>query len=203
MDAARGSKPFAPVLAAAGGTGGHLFPAEALAAALDKRGIPVHLVTDRRAARFGGAFADDRIHVVTSATFHSRNPIAMAQTFATLATGFNQARKLIRRLKPLAVIGFGGYPTLPPVMAAVWCRVPSLVHDSNAVIGRANRLLAPRVTAIATTFPDVFSDAPVLAAKATLTGNPLRPAVIAAASVPYPAPSEPLRLLVTGGSQGA
>ena len=103
----------------------------------------------------------------------------------------------------MAVIGFGGYPTLPPVMAAVWCRVPSLVHDSNAVIGRANRLLAPRVTAIATTFPDVFADAPVLAAKATLTGNPLRPAVIAAASVPYPAPSEPLRLLVTGGSQGA
>jgi len=203
MDAARGSKPFAPVLAAAGGTGGHLFPAEALAAALEKRGIPVHLVTDRRAARFGGAFADDKVHVVASATFHSRNPIAVAQTLATLGSGFNQARKLIRRLKPLAVIGFGGYPTLPPVMAAVWCRVPSLVHDSNAVIGRANRLLAPRVTAIATTFPDVFSDAPALAAKTTLTGNPLRPTVIAAAAAPYPAPGEPLRLLVTGGSQGA
>src|SRR5580692_3407139 len=203
MDAARGSKPFAPVLAAAGGTGGHLFPAEALAAALEKRGIPVHLVTDRRAARFGGAFADDRVHVVASATFHSRNPIAVAQTLATLGSGFNQARKLIRRLKPLAVIGFGGYPTLPPVMAAVWCRVPSLVHDSNAVIGRANRLLAPRVTAIATTFPDVFSDAPALAAKTTLTGNPLRPTVIAAAAAPYPAPGDPLRLLVVGGSQGA
>ncbi len=199
MDAARS----APVLVAAGGTGGHLFPAEALAAALDKRGIPVHLVTDRRAARFGGAFADDRVHVVASATFQSRNPIAVAKTLTTLATGFHHARKLIRRLKPLAVIGFGGYPTLPPVMAAVWCRVPSLVHDSNAVIGRANRLLAPRVTAIATTFPDVFADAPALAAKATLTGNPLRPAVIAAASVPYPTPGEPLRLLVTGGSQGA
>src|SRR3984885_14524733 len=127
MDAARGSKPFAPVLAAAGGTGGHLFPAEAL----EKRGIPVHLVTDRRAARFGGAFADDRVHVVASATFHSRNPIAVAQTLATLATGFNQARKLIRRLKPLADIGFGGLRTIPPVTAAVWCRVPSLVHDSN------------------------------------------------------------------------
>jgi UDP-N-acetylglucosamine--N-acetylmuramyl-(pentapeptide) pyrophosphoryl-undecaprenol N-acetylglucosamine transferase len=88
-------------------------------------------------------------------------------------------------------------------MAAVWCRVPSLIHDSNAVIGRANRLLAPRVTAIATTFPDMFANAPALAAKATITGNPLRPAVLAAAAAPYPALADPLRLLVTGGSQGA
>jgi len=199
MDAAR----LAPVLVAAGGTGGHLFPAEALTAALGKRGIATHLVTDRRAARFGGAFADEVVHIVASATFQSRNPIAMAKTLATLALGFNQARALIRRLKPAAVIGFGGYPTIPPVLAAVWCRVPSLIHDSNAVIGRANRLLAPRVTAIATTFPDMFADAPALAAKATLTGNPLRPAVLAAAAAPYPAPNDPLRILVTGGSQGA
>jgi UDP-N-acetylglucosamine--N-acetylmuramyl-(pentapeptide) pyrophosphoryl-undecaprenol N-acetylglucosamine transferase len=199
MDAARP----APVLVAAGGTGGHLFPAEALSAALKKRGIPVELVTDHRAARFGGAFADDTVHIVASATFQSRNPIAVAKTLAALAAGFNQARKLIRQLKPLAVIGFGGYPTIPPVMAAVWCRVPSLIHDSNAVIGRANRLLAPRVTAIATTFPEMFANAPALAAKATITGNPLRPAVLAAAAAPYPALTDPLRLLVTGGSQGA
>ena len=193
----------APVLVAAGGTGGHLFPAEALAAALSKRDIATHLVTDRRAARFGGAFPDDRVHIVASATFASKNPIAVGRTLATLALGFNQARNLIGRLKPAAVIGFGGYPTIPPVLAAVWRRVPSLIHDSNAVIGRANRLLAPRVTAIATTFPDMFVDAPQLAAKATLTGNPLRPAVLAAAAVPYPEPGDPLRILVTGGSQGA
>ncbi len=199
MDAARP----APVLVAAGGTGGHLFPAEALAAALAKRGIITHLVTDRRAARFGGAFAEDLVHVVSSATFQSRNPIALARTLTTLALGFDQARRLIGRLKPAAVIGFGGYPTIPPVLAAVWRRVPSLIHDSNAVIGRANRLLAPRVTAIATTFPDMFANAPQLAAKAALTGNPLRPAVLAAASAPYPAPDDPLRILVTGGSQGA
>jgi UDP-N-acetylglucosamine--N-acetylmuramyl-(pentapeptide) pyrophosphoryl-undecaprenol N-acetylglucosamine transferase len=143
------------------------------------------------------------VHIVASATFQSRNPIAVAKTLGALALGFNQARRLIGRLKPAAVIGFGGYPTIPPVMAAAWCRVPSLIHDSNAVIGRANRLLAPRVTAIATTFPDMFANAPQLAAKATLTGNPLRPAVLAAAAVPYPAPGEPLRILVTGGSQGA
>lgn len=193
----------APILLAAGGTGGHLFPAEALAAALTQRGIEAHLVTDRRAARYGGAFADDAIHVVSSATLRARNPLAMLRTAALLGTGLLEARALIARIKPAAVIGFGGYPTIPPVLAAVWRGVPSLIHDANAVIGRANRFLAPRVTAIATTFPDVFGGEPGLAAKATLTGNPVRPAVIAAAALPYPAASDPLRLLIFGGSQGA
>ena len=110
---------------------------------------------------------------------------------------------LIGRLKPAAVIGFGGYPTIPPVLAAVWRGVPSLIHDANAVIGRANRFLAPRVSAIATTFPDVFSAEPDLAAKATLTGNPVRAAVVSAAAMPFPASADPLRLLIFGGSQGA
>jgi UDP-N-acetylglucosamine--N-acetylmuramyl-(pentapeptide) pyrophosphoryl-undecaprenol N-acetylglucosamine transferase len=110
---------------------------------------------------------------------------------------------LIGRLKPAAVIGFGGYPTIPPVLAATWRGVPSLIHDANAVIGRANRFLAPRVTAIATTFPDMFNSAPGLAAKATLTGNPLRAVVIAAAATPYPPVQDPLRILIFGGSQGA
>jgi len=192
-----------PVLVAAGGTGGHLFPAEALAAALTQRGIIVHLATDRRAARYGGAFADQAVHIVMSATLRARNPIALTRTAAMLGLGLIQARALIGRLQPAAVIGFGGYPTIPPVLAAVWRGVPSLIHDANAVIGRANRLLAPRVTAIATTFPDVFRGDPALAAKATLTGNPVRPAVIAAAATPYPAARDPLRLLVFGGSQGA
>ena len=193
----------APVLVAAGGTGGHLFPAEALAAALIQRGIPVHLATDRRAARYGGAFVDESVHVIASATLRARNPVALAQTATTLATGFMQAWSLIGRLKPAAVIGFGGYPTLPPVLAAAWRGVPTVIHDANAVIGRANRLLAPRVTAIATTFPDMFRDRPRLAAKATLTGNPVRPAVVAAAATPYPPMTDRLWLLVFGGSQGA
>jgi UDP-N-acetylglucosamine--N-acetylmuramyl-(pentapeptide) pyrophosphoryl-undecaprenol N-acetylglucosamine transferase len=192
-----------PVLLAAGGTGGHLFPAEALAAALLKRGIPVHLATDRRAARYGGAFADSDVHVITSATLRGRGPLAVTRTAAMLGVGFVQAWGLIGRLKPAAVIGFGGYPTLPPVLAGVWRGVPSLIHDANAVIGRANRLLAPRVTAIGTTFPDVFCDQPALAAKATVTGNPVRPAVVAAAATPYPALDGAFRLLVFGGSQGA
>jgi UDP-N-acetylglucosamine--N-acetylmuramyl-(pentapeptide) pyrophosphoryl-undecaprenol N-acetylglucosamine transferase len=193
----------APILLAAGGTGGHLFPAEALAAALTQRGVPVHLATDRRAARYGGGFADNNVHVVSSATLHRRNPVAVVRTISALGAGVSQAWALIGRLKPAAVIGFGGYPTVPPVLAATARRVPSLIHDANAVIGRANRLLAPRVTAIATTFPGVFRDKPALSAKATLTGNPVRPAVVAAAATPYSLPRDPLRVLVFGGSQGA
>ena len=192
-----------PVLVTAGGTGGHLFPAEALATALAARGIAVHLATDHRAARFGGAFAQDAVHVVASATLRGRNPVALTRTAAVLGVGFIQAWALIGRLKPAAVIGFGGYPTIPPVLAATWRGVPSLIHDANAVIGRANRLLAPRVSAIATTFPDVFANEPRLALKATLTGNPVRAAVVAAAATPYPAVADPFRLLVFGGSQGA
>jgi UDP-N-acetylglucosamine--N-acetylmuramyl-(pentapeptide) pyrophosphoryl-undecaprenol N-acetylglucosamine transferase len=193
----------APVLVAAGGTGGHLFPAEALAAALTRRGIAVHLVTDGRAARYGSAFPAHAIHVVASATLRARNPIALARTAAALGLGLIQARILLGRLKPAAVVGFGGYPTIPPVLAATWRGIPSVIHDANAVAGRANRMLAPRVTAIATTFSGVFGINPALAAKTTLTGNPLRPAVIAAAATPYPASGDPMRLLVTGGSQGA
>jgi UDP-N-acetylglucosamine--N-acetylmuramyl-(pentapeptide) pyrophosphoryl-undecaprenol N-acetylglucosamine transferase len=193
----------APVLVAAGGTGGHLFPAEALAAALVQRGRPVHLATDRRAARYGAAFADHAIHVIASETLRARNPVALARTSLALGVGFIQARALIGRLKPVAVIGFGGYPTIPPLLAAVWRGVPSLIHEANAVFGRANRLLAPRVNAIATAFPDVSRGDPRLTIKATLTGNPVRPAVVAAAATPYPAAGDPLRLLIFGGSQGA
>jgi UDP-N-acetylglucosamine--N-acetylmuramyl-(pentapeptide) pyrophosphoryl-undecaprenol N-acetylglucosamine transferase len=193
----------APILVAAGGTGGHLFPAQALAGVLAQRGVAVHLATDRRAARYGGAFAEDAIHVVTSATLRARNPFAVARTAALLGVGVLQAFALISRLRPAAVIGFGGYPTVPPLLAAGWRGVPTLIHDANAVIGRANRLLAPRVSAIATTFEEVFRDDAALAAKATLTGNPLRPAVLAAAASPYPTASGRLRLLVFGGSQGA
>jgi UDP-N-acetylglucosamine--N-acetylmuramyl-(pentapeptide) pyrophosphoryl-undecaprenol N-acetylglucosamine transferase len=193
----------APVLLAAGGTGGHLFPAEALASALARRGIKVHLATDHRAARYGAAFADDAIHVISSATLRGRNPIAVGRTAALLGFGVLQAFALVGRLRPAAVIGFGGYPTIPPVLAAAWRGVPSLIHDANAVIGRANRLLAPRVSAIATTFPDVFRNDPALACKATLTGNPVRPAVVEAAATPYAVEPERLRLLVFGGSQGA
>jgi UDP-N-acetylglucosamine--N-acetylmuramyl-(pentapeptide) pyrophosphoryl-undecaprenol N-acetylglucosamine transferase len=192
------------VLLAAGGTGGHLFPAEALADALKRRGVEVDLATDERATRYGHDFPARETHVIPSATIRGRDPVSMAKTLGALGVGAMKALLLLRRIRPAAVVGFGGYPTLPPLLAATLRRIPTVIHDANAVMGRANRTLSSRVTAIATSFPGMTLDAP-LAAKATLTGNPVRPMVIAAAARPYVAPSAggPLNLLVTGGSQGA
>jgi UDP-N-acetylglucosamine--N-acetylmuramyl-(pentapeptide) pyrophosphoryl-undecaprenol N-acetylglucosamine transferase len=192
------------VLLAAGGTGGHLFPAEALAVALQARGVTVDLATDERATRYGHDFPARQTHVIPSATIRGRDPVSLARTLATLGVGAMKALRLMRRIRPVAVVGFGGYPTLPPVLAATLRRIPTVIHDANAVMGRANRMLSSRVRAIATSFPDMTLD-PALAAKATFTGNPLRPKVIVAAAQPYAAPDAagPFRLLVTGGSQGA
>jgi UDP-N-acetylglucosamine--N-acetylmuramyl-(pentapeptide) pyrophosphoryl-undecaprenol N-acetylglucosamine transferase len=193
------------VLLAAGGTGGHLFPAEALAEALARRGVAVELATDIRGGRYGGRFPVRQVHVIPSETVRSRNPLALARTAATLGVGLLRARALIGRIKPAAVVGFGGYPTVPPLLAATLLGVPSIIHEQNAVMGRANKLLAPRVTAIALSFAGVLDATPKLAAKATRTGNPLRPAVIAAAGADFAAPMAGglIRLLVFGGSQGA
>ena len=193
------------VLLAAGGTGGHLFPAEALAEALGRRGIAIDLATDDRAERYGKRFPARQIHVITSATVRGRDPLSLARTFGKLGIGGLQSWRLLARIRPAAVVGFGGYPTIPPVLAATLRKIPSLIHEQNAVMGRANRLLAPRVDAIATSFAGVLDAQPRLAAKATRTGNPVRPAVIAAAATPYVAAAtdERLRLVVFGGSQGA
>jgi len=193
------------ILVCAGGTGGHLFPAEALSVALAKRGCLVDLVTDERAEKYGRAFPARATHIVESATIGSKSPLALAKTAFTLGRGYLHARKIIRVLKPSAVIGFGGYPTLPPMFAATQLGVPTIIHDQNAVMGRANRQLSGRVTAIATSFPGVLDGDPALARKASFTGNPVRPMVIEAAATPYDAPRAggPFRLCVFGGSQGA
>jgi UDP-N-acetylglucosamine--N-acetylmuramyl-(pentapeptide) pyrophosphoryl-undecaprenol N-acetylglucosamine transferase len=193
------------VLLAAGGTGGHLFPAEALGTVLMQRGFRVRLVTDSRAARYTGLFSKDMLDVVPSETIRGRDPLSLARTAILLSAGMAAATALMARLKPALVIGFGGYPTLPPLIAAKLFGIPTIIHDSNAVLGRANRLLSTRVSAIATSLPGVFDRDPALAGKATVTGTPMRPAVLAAASMPYAAPevAGPLKILVVGGSQGA
>ena len=193
------------VLVAAGGTGGHLFPAEALAAALAKRNVAVALATDARAARHAGAFAAAGVHVIPSATIRGRNPLSLAKTGTLLGFGVLKAWLKLPRIKPAVVVGFGGYPSIPPLLAAVSRGIPTVIHEQNAVMGRANRMLAPKVRAIATGFAGILNREPALAAKATHTGNPVRPAVIAASSTPYPELDNtgPLRLLVFGGSQGA
>ena len=197
------SKPL--ILLAAGGTGGHLFPAEALGVELIRRGYRVRLATDSRAVRFSGLFTPDMTDVVPSETVRGRNPIALARTGIMLGYGLVTALNLVRRLKPAAVIGFGGYPTLPPLLAARLFGVPGIIHDANAVLGRANRFLSSRVSAIATSLPGVLDRDPSLAGKTTTVGTPMRPAILTAAAVPYepPQPNGPLRLLVVGGSQGA
>ena len=193
------------VLLAAGGTGGHLFPAEALAEALARRGVTVDLATDHRAERYGGRFPARETHIIPSDTVRARNPVALARTALALGRGLVRAYFVLRRTKPAAVVGFGGYPTLPPVGAATVLKIPTIIHEQNAVMGRANRQLAPHVTAIATSFGGVLDAEPALAAKATRTGNPVRPAAIAASAMPFAAPDADglVRLLVFGGSQGA
>jgi UDP-N-acetylglucosamine--N-acetylmuramyl-(pentapeptide) pyrophosphoryl-undecaprenol N-acetylglucosamine transferase len=193
------------ILLAAGGTGGHLFPAEALGVELIKRGLRVRLVTDSRALRYSGLFSAEMIDVVPSETVRGRTPWSLARTGVVLAAGTAVALNLIRRLKPAAVVGFGGYPTLPPLLAARLLRTPGIIHDANAVLGRANRFLARHVSAIATSLPGVLDRDPALAERTSMVGTPMRPAILAAAAIPYvpPATTEPFRLLVVGGSQGA
>jgi UDP-N-acetylglucosamine--N-acetylmuramyl-(pentapeptide) pyrophosphoryl-undecaprenol N-acetylglucosamine transferase len=191
------------ILLAAGGTGGHLFPAEALAHELNERGWKVHLATDDRAERFAGHFPAIAVHPIQSATMGSKNPLAVIAAFWRIWRGVRQASAVIGRIKPDAVVGFGGYPTLPPLYAATRRKVPTLIHEQNAVMGRANRALASRVDAIAGGF--LPQDASAAGAKTVTTGNPVRPQVLEAAKTPYTASlgEQPFRLLVFGGSQGA
>jgi UDP-N-acetylglucosamine--N-acetylmuramyl-(pentapeptide) pyrophosphoryl-undecaprenol N-acetylglucosamine transferase len=189
------------ILLAAGGTGGHLFPAAALAAALMKRGAEVELATDNRALKFGGDFPARAIHAFPAATIMGAGALAKARASLTLSAGLAAAAFKLRRMRPRAVVGFGGYPTVPPLLAAWLLRIPTVLHEQNAVMGRANRFLSPHVNRIACGFPDLKG---VDQANARMTGNPVRPAVIAAAAIPYPEHvGQRLNLLVTGGSQGA
>jgi UDP-N-acetylglucosamine--N-acetylmuramyl-(pentapeptide) pyrophosphoryl-undecaprenol N-acetylglucosamine transferase len=190
---------------AAGGTAGHLFPAFALAEELKRRGIVVDLVTDMRGDRYGGGFPARTVYQVPSATLASRSPADVAKTTLMLARGTRAAFSILGRVKPAAVIGFGGYPTYPPLVAARLRGIPTAIHEQNAVLGRANKLLAKRVTAIATSFERTKFLEGSLVEKVVLTGNPVRQAVMDAAARPYEAPTADgvIRLLIFGGSQGA
>ena len=190
------------ILLCAGGTGGHLFPAESLAVVLERRGLTIDLATDARAAHF--KFPARNVHLIPSATLRGRDPVSIVKTAALLTYGTWKAGRVLKRISPAAVVGFGGYPTVPPLMAATMRNIPTVLHEQNGVMGRANRLLAARVTAIATGFR-TLKNADAFQNKITFTGNPVRPTVLAAATTPYdpPQPGGALKLLVFGGSQGA
>jgi UDP-N-acetylglucosamine--N-acetylmuramyl-(pentapeptide) pyrophosphoryl-undecaprenol N-acetylglucosamine transferase len=192
-------------LVCAGGTGGHLFPAQALAEELGRRGYAVHLATDKRGGGLKDRFPAQGVHVLPAATILSRSPLALIRTLSLLFSGFLKALSLIRHLKPDVVAGFGGYPTLPPLMAASALRAPSILHEQNAVMGRANRLLSRFADLVAVSFDEVERVPEGAKTRLRHTGIPVRGAVIAAAEKPFAVPRAggPFSLLVFGGSQGA
>jgi UDP-N-acetylglucosamine--N-acetylmuramyl-(pentapeptide) pyrophosphoryl-undecaprenol N-acetylglucosamine transferase len=190
------------IVLAAGGTGGHLFPAQALAERLVAAGARVHLATDRRGAAFSAALPGVAVCRVSAGGI-AGGPVQKVCGLAELAVGVVQARRLLRRLVPDAVVGFGGYASVPTMLAAVQLGYPTLIHEQNAVLGRANRLLARRIRKIAVGFA-AAAERRRRGAGFVVTGNPVRPA-IAAAGAPYrpPEPGQPIELLILGGSQGA
>ncbi len=190
---------------AAGGTGGHLIPAFALAAELDRRGHHVALITDARGAAIPGKPDYLTAHVLPAGRIQGMNPMAWLKGGKAILEGRRMALRLFESFEPSAVIGFGGYPALPALLAATAAKIPAIVHEQNAVLGRVNRLLAGRVQAIATAYKAIDRLSPKHANKVHLVGNPVRDDVLTLRDQPFPPFTEEglLRILVTGGSQGA
>lgn len=193
------------ILIASGGTGGHMVPAHALAEELRQRGHQVALLTDARGLRFPGLFEGCPRHVVDSATASGVNPLAWLRAGRAIQRGRALARDIAREAKASAVVGFGGYPSLPGLLAGISLRLRCIIHEQNAVLGRANRQLQRGVTAIALSYRETEGIVPAAEYKTAFTGNPVRREILAARAEPFRAPGADaeFRLLVTGGSQGA
>jgi UDP-N-acetylglucosamine--N-acetylmuramyl-(pentapeptide) pyrophosphoryl-undecaprenol N-acetylglucosamine transferase len=189
---------------AAGGTGGHMIPAHALAAELKIRGHGVLLITDDRGARFPGLFEGMPVHILPAGRLGG-GPIGWLKAAGAVVKGRGQAKRLYREHRPDAVVGFGGYPAFPSLLAASSMRIPTVLHEQNAVIGRVNRLLASEAEAIGVAYDEIDRLKPRYKAKTVLVGNPVREEIARLGELPFPAFDEfaPLKILVTGGSQGA
>lgn len=198
-----------PIVLASGGTGGHVFPARALAELLAARGHRVALVTDTRGSAFDDAAKSDgggiEVHKIRAGGIAGRGIAAKLKSAVKLLLGWRDARRLLSRLNPSVVVGFGGYASVPTVLAAGGRGVPVVLHEQNAVIGRANRMLARQATAIATCFEVVEKIPAADRRKVALVGNPVREAIKGVReSGPAPLSENGSReILVTGGSQGA
>lgn len=190
------------IVLAAGGTGGHMFPAEALARTLIARNIRVALITDQRGQAFGDSLPQVEVHRIRASRL-PRDAMDRVRAVIEMGLGGLEARRLLRTLAPSVVVGFGGYPSIPTLFAAALAKIPIVLHEQNALLGRANRRVASRAQAVATSFATV-GGIPA-SVKTVLTGNPVRPGVLAVRDAPYAAPTAngPLSILVTGGSQGA
>jgi UDP-N-acetylglucosamine--N-acetylmuramyl-(pentapeptide) pyrophosphoryl-undecaprenol N-acetylglucosamine transferase len=193
------------VLIAAGGTGGHLFPAAAFAEEMARRGWLIVLMTDERGRRYAENFPADVIEDVPAATIQGGDPVKAVAAALKIGRGVLAARGRLAKLNPAVVAGFGGYPSLPALAAARAQRRPILIHEQNAVLGRVNRAFATRASVVACGFERLDLLPPAANEKKVVTGNPVRPAILDARALGYPPapPGAPLRLLVTGGSQGA
>ncbi len=189
---------------AAGGTGGHMVPAHALAAELKSRGHGVLLITDDRGARFPGLFEGVPVHILPAGRLGG-GPIGWLKAASAVVKGRGEAKRLYREHRPDAVVGFGGYPAFPSLLAASAMRVPTVLHEQNAVLGRVNRLLAGEAEAIGVAYDEINRLKPRYKAKAVLVGNPVRAEIARLGELPFPAFDEfaPLKILITGGSQGA
>jgi UDP-N-acetylglucosamine--N-acetylmuramyl-(pentapeptide) pyrophosphoryl-undecaprenol N-acetylglucosamine transferase len=192
------------VVLAAGGTGGHLFPAQALAEELSSRGVRIVLMTDERVRDYGKNFPAAETHIVPSASLSLRDPWSIPRKGLKLARGMWKARQLMRQLKPSLVVGFGGYPSFPPLSAATALGIPTLLHEQNAVLGRANARLAQQATRVAVSFPETRG-MEGLSEKTVLTGNPVRAVALQYKAAAYPEFDDQgrVKLVVFGGSQGA
>jgi len=192
------------IVLSAGGTGGHLFPAQALAGELQKRGNSIVVMTDARFKNYATAFPGARIETVPSAAFSDRSILGLMASPFEIVGGIVMSLIKLARLKPAVVVGFGGYPSVPVMLAAVVTQIPTAILTPDALMGRANRLVMNSVNLIAANFP-LVRHLPKDMDKVVYTGNTLRPEVVALAGAPYDAPTDtgPLKLLVFGGSQGA
>ena len=198
-------RPGTHVVIAAGGTGGHMFPAESLARELVGRGCGIDLITDSRGGSFGTDLDGVVVHRIAAGAVAGRSLVARLRSAPELAFGTLQARALLKRLAPQIVVGFGGYASVPTMLAASFIGIPSALHEQNAVLGRANRLLAPRVLTVATSFASTTGIPAAARSKVVQTGMPIRPAIAESRQSPYEPIKEDgsVRLLVLGGSQGA
>ena len=189
---------------AAGGTGGHMVPAHALAAELKARGHGVMLFTDDRGAKIPGLFKDIPTHILPAGRLGG-GPIGMLKAVRSVLAGRRQAKALYKEFTPDAVVGFGGYPAFPALLAASSRKIPTILHEQNAVLGRVNRWVAGDAAAIATAYPEVERLKRAYRDKVELVGNPVRESVARLGTMPFPEFDEtaPLKILVTGGSQGA
>lgn len=190
------------IVIAAGGTGGHMFPAQALAEAMLAQGWRVRLSTDPRGARYTQGFPPQvEIAVTDSATFARGGVLAKLMVPLRILGGAIAATLRMRQDRPTVVVGFGGYPSIPAMAAARLLRLPRVLHEQNGVLGRVNQLFAKHVHAVACgTWPTELP--PGVAG--IHCGNPVRGVIAARAGAPYVAPGDhPIEILVTGGSQGA